>query len=119
MQIPHDQLKRYIEYRAEREGIRVILQEESYTSKASYLQKDVMPVYGKEEGNPVFSGRREGRLYKTETGLQINADLNGAANIVRKNMPAAFEAYEPDFRRIRVIRHPDRSEEQHAIPDRG
>ena len=39
-------------YKAEREGIRVICQEESYTSKADITAMDPMPVYGREEGQP-------------------------------------------------------------------
>ena len=53
---------------------------------------DPMPVYGKEEGRPVFSGKRIQRgLYKTASGLILNADCNGAANILRKAVPGAWK----------------------------
>lgn len=108
VQIPHAQLYRIITYLAERYGINVIEQEESYTSKASFLSRDVIPVYKKE--NTVkysFSGRRVHRgLYKDKSGTYINADLNGSANILRKAFPDAFKS-DPDFSNICIIRHPD------------
>ena len=71
----------------ERYGIAYIEQEESYTSKASFLDLDDIPVYQPGEHSGVkFSGRRVHRgLYKSKNGLIVNADLNGAANILRKS----------------------------------
>jgi len=68
------------------QGIAVVIQEESYTSKGSYIDRDRLPVYGSEgEIKPVFSGSRVARSwYKTKTGLRVHADLNGAFNILRK-----------------------------------
>ena len=98
MGIPHDRLKKMIRYKAEREGIRVIEQEESYTSKADITAGDPMPVYGREEGKAVFSGRRKKRgMYVCSSGYIINADCNGAANILRKAIPEAWEGTK-DFR---------------------
>ena len=92
MGIPHDRLKKMIMYKAAREGIRVIEQEESYTSKADITAGDPMPVYGREDGNAVFSGRRKKRgMYVCSAGYTINADCNGAANILRKAVPDAWE----------------------------
>ena len=96
--IPHDRLKKMIMYKAAREGIRVIEQEESYTSKADITAMDPMPVYGREKGKTVFSGRRKTRgLYACSAGYTINADCNGAANILRKKVPGAWEGTK-DFR---------------------
>ena len=96
--IPHDRLRKMIIYKAAREGIRVIEQEESYTSKADITAMDPMPVYGKEDGKAVFSGRRKTRgLYACSAGYIINADCNGAANILRKAVPGAWEGTK-DFR---------------------
>ena len=96
--IPHDRLKKMIRYKAEREGIRVIEQEESYTSKADITAMDPMPVYGREDGKAVFSGRRKKRgLYACSAGYAVNADCNGAANILRKAFPDAWEGTE-EFR---------------------
>lgn len=88
--IPLGTLKNMLKYKGRRAGIRVIEQEESYTSKADYLIGDPIPVYGKEEGMPVFSGARIKRgLYRSGTGRVLNADINAAANILRKAMPDA------------------------------
>lgn len=90
--IPFNVLIAMIQYKAEREGIKVIIREESYTSKASFLDDDFIPDYGNETTTPVFSGRRIKRgLYKSKDGVVVNADLNGAANILRKEFPNAFE----------------------------
>ena len=71
----------------ERRGIQYIEQEESYTSKSSFLDKDTLPEYKAEQPyTGGFSGRRIKRgLYKSADGTVVNADLNGAANILRKS----------------------------------
>ena len=77
-------------YKAELVGIRVIVSEESYTSKASFLHGDPLPIYGAAE-IPTFSGRRVKRgLYRAADGTPLNADVNGAYNIMRKVAPEAF-----------------------------
>ena len=82
VQIPHCTLIHMIRYKAEREGIKVILQEESYTSRASSFDRDVIPVYGEENGDYRFSGRRIARgLYRSMNGFVISSDINGSANI--------------------------------------
>ncbi|MFA1819298.1 RNA-guided endonuclease InsQ/TnpB family protein [Virgibacillus oceani] len=83
--IPHAMLINMITYKAEKGGIRVITIEESYTSKASYIDGDDIPVYNDTKGTPVFTGKRVKRgLYRTCKGSLLNADINGAANIFRK-----------------------------------
>jgi transposase len=80
-----------LEYKAPLVGITVIVQEESYRSRASFVGLDPMPVYGKTEKEPVFTGKRIKRgLYKTSTGQLINSDVNAAYNILRKAIPNAF-----------------------------
>ncbi len=71
----------------EQYGICYIEQEESYTSKSSFLDNDVLPEYKAERPYAgKFSGKRIHRgLYRTFSGTIINADLNGAANILRKS----------------------------------
>lgn len=106
-QLPLYKLIENITYRAEWCGIRVIEREESYTSKASFLDNDIIPTYG-EAKEPKFSGRRIKRgLYKSADGTIINADLNGSANILRKEFPDAFISHQPDFNNVVIIRHPD------------
>lgn len=85
--IPFEMLKTMIELKSNEYGITVIRQEESYTSKASFLDLDFIPTYSKEDPNTKyhFSGRRIHRgLYKSKDGTLMNADINGAANILRK-----------------------------------
>ena len=90
--IPHEKLRWMISYKALIAGIEVIWQEESYTSKADCTAGDLIPVYGKEKTHPVFSGRRiERGLYLCKEGYCINADCNGAANILRKAFPHAWD----------------------------
>ena len=111
VQIPLETLRRMITYKAKAVGIMVMVQEESYTSKASLVDGDNIPVYGETmEDKPAFSGRRTKRgLYRTKNGRLINADLNGAGNILRKYKADAFEEME-DFQfldRIIVRKYPE------------
>lgn len=84
--IPHGMLINMIIYKADEYGIQTIVSEESYTSKASFIDNDELPVYGeKTDKQPIFSGKRIKRgLYRTKLGVLVNADVNGAANILRK-----------------------------------
>ena len=71
----------------------VLVQEESYTSKASFLDLDPIPVYGEEDADKAtFSGRRVKRgMYKASNQAQdLNADINGSYNIMRKALPNVF-----------------------------
>ncbi len=93
VQISHARFIDMLTYKAKLVGIEVLVQEESYTSKASFLDLDPIPVYGKEgEKKPVFSGRRVKRgMYKSHSGQALNADVNGSYNIMRKALPNAFK----------------------------
>ena len=83
--IPFNKLIEILKYKCEENGIECIEQEESYTSKASFLNNDFMPLYGEENDKYEFSGWRNGRIYKIKGKNQrIHADLNGALNIMRK-----------------------------------
>ena len=85
--IPYGRLRDKLSYLCELNGIVYVEQEESYTSKASFWDNDNIPVYNND--NPkeyVFSGSRVHRgLYKTADGKVLNADINGALNIMRKS----------------------------------
>ena len=75
--IPFEMLKSMIELKACEYGVTVVRNEESYTSKASFLDSD--------ETKHHFSGKRIQRgLYRSSDGTVLNADINGAANILRK-----------------------------------
>lgn len=92
VQIPLSRFIQMIQYKSEEKGINVVLQEESYTSKASFLSLDKIPTYNKLSHNSiVFSGSRVKRgLYKDKIHGIINADVNGSYNILRKAFPKAF-----------------------------
>ena len=82
--IPHTKLFNQLLYKGLLNGIEVIFTEESYTSKASFFDKDELPIYGQND-NHKFSGKRISRgLYKDSKGNLWNADLNGGGNIMRK-----------------------------------
>ncbi|QUB95533.1 transposase [Leptotrichia sp. oral taxon 218] len=85
--IPYGKLRNKIIYLCKLYGIKFKLQEESYTSKASFFDGDEIPIYDKENQKEyIFSGKRIKRgLYQTSTGKLINADCNGALNILRKS----------------------------------
>ncbi len=91
VQIPFWKFRRFLKYLCEKNGIEYIEITESYTSKASFLDRDELPEYDPERTDkPVFSGRRIKRgLYRSANGQTVNADLNGAANILRKALPDA------------------------------
>lgn len=83
--ISYGKLKDKLKYLCELNNIRFIEQEESYTSKASFWDKDYIPEYG-DTTIPFFSGKRIHRgMYKTSKNVLINADVNGALNIMRKS----------------------------------
>jgi putative transposase len=97
--IPHAQAVQMLTYKAQLAGIDVILQEESYTSKCSFLDGE-FPQKQRQ-----YAGRRLQRgLFRASDGTFINADVNGAYNIIVKAFPNAFEGIEG------VVVHPVRWE---------
>lgn len=83
--IPHFKLRRRIAQLCELKSIHYIETEESYTSKSSFLDNDQLPSFGAKPERWQFSGNRVKRgLFRTAEGYLINADCNGAANILRK-----------------------------------
>lgn len=96
VQIPHARFIDMLTYKAQLVGIQVIVTEESYTSKASFLDLDPLPMYDPARSEvPQFSGRRIKRgLYRASGERYLNADVNGAYNIIRKGKPDAFDAKE-------------------------
>ena len=84
-QIPHQMFINQLKYKCQLEGINVVEQEESYTSKVSFFDNDFIPIYQVNDELFKSSGKRIKRgLYKTSNGLLINADINGSLNIMRK-----------------------------------
>ncbi len=90
--IPHARFIAMLTYKAQLVGIRVQVTEESYTSKASFLDLDPLPVRNPDDNaKHTFSGKRVRRgLYRASGGRYIHADCNGSGNIIRKVAPDAF-----------------------------
>ena len=84
IEIPFNKFESYLSYKCEKEGINFVSREESYTSKASSLDLDFIPTYGKNDKSD-FSGKRIKRgLYRTKDKTLINSDINGGINTLRK-----------------------------------
>lgn len=89
IQIPYEKIIHLLQYKLKDIGIKVVLTEESYTSKASFLDNDEM------KKGVSFSGKRIKRgMYVSSNGALINADVNGASNIIRKVFPKIFDGIE-------------------------
>jgi putative transposase len=85
VQIPTGRLKDRIAQLCEQHGIKFVETEESYSSKASFVDNDFLPTFGEKPEGWKASGKRVKRgLYQTAQGWLINADCNGSANIARK-----------------------------------
>jgi IS605 OrfB family transposase len=91
--IPYGQLRSKLEYLCQLNGIEFVKQEESYTSKASFWDKDEIPTYNADNSKQyTFSGKRIHRgMYQCSNGKCLNADVNGALNILRKSNVVSLE----------------------------
>ncbi len=81
LSIPHAKLLQYIKYKATQHKIEVVEVEESYTSKCDALALEPMQKHKKYLGKRVKRG-----LFQSSVGKLINADVNGALNILRKSV---------------------------------
>jgi putative transposase len=85
VQLPHARFIEMLTYKARLAGIKVIYQEESYTSKCSFLDLETIGKHA------VYLGKRMTRsLFRAADGRIIHADVNAAYNLIRKALPAAF-----------------------------
>jgi putative transposase len=85
VQIPTGRLKERISQLCEQYGILFVETEESYSSKASFIDLDLLPTFGAKPNGWQASGKRIKRgLYRTAQGWLVNADANGCGNIGRK-----------------------------------
>ena len=80
--LPHKKLIDQLVYKCEEIGIEVILTEEAYTSKIDHFVEEPMCRQVKYLGKRIHRG-----LFRSSTGILINADLNGALGIMRKVFP--------------------------------
>ncbi len=112
VQVPHAMFIEMLAYKLEAVGIKVTVGEESYTSKASFLDWDNIPTYKRDNNERyTFSGKRVTRSwYVSKNGLKIGADVNGGYNIGRKVIPTAFESLNSIVARDRgcLVVHPRR-----------
>jgi putative transposase len=92
VQIPHAKFISMLTYKLEKTGITVTVGEESYTSKASFLDWDEIPTWTPGKSSKVsFSGKRyQTKKYRSLNGAVIHADVNGGFNIGRKVLPNSF-----------------------------
>ena len=109
-QLPFGKIREKLEYLCKRYNINYVLQEESYTSKASFFDNDDLPIYNADNPQTYeFSGKRIKRgLYQTKNNYLFNADCNGALNILRKSkvvdLSVLYNRGELDTpKRIRVV----------------
>ena len=83
--IPHTTLINILTYKCEILGINVIVSNESYTSKCSFLDNEKICKHSNYMGKRIKRG-----LFKSSKDYLINADVNGSLNILRKVVPNAF-----------------------------
>ena len=86
--IPHSRLINQIKYKAELYGIVVETTEESYTSKCSWIDNEELKHHTKYVGRRISRG-----MFKSKNHIRINADVNGALNMIRKVFPKAFDNF--------------------------
>lgn len=82
VQIPHSKLIKMLQYKCQLEGIKVIIREESYTSKCSFIDNEEICKHKNYLGKRIYRG-----LFISKEKRIINADLNGALNILKKEVP--------------------------------
>ena len=85
VQVPFLTLIKQIEYKAQLKGIHVLTVNENHTSKCSFLDNEPIGKHEKYVGKRIFRG-----LFKTSKGILLNADVNGAYNIMKKAFPNAI-----------------------------
>ena len=109
--LPHARFIEMLIYKAALVGIRVILIEESYTSKCSFLDGETIGKHDEYAGKRIKRG-----LFRAGNGHTINADVNGSYNILCKAFPHAFslEALAAVRRHPSVLPLPDRRQARHT-----
>jgi len=85
--IPHAKFIKILEYKCQIESIRVVLQQESHSSKCSLLDNEPVEHREKYVGSRIKLG-----LFRSAKGIRINADVNGSGNIMKKAIPNCFLA---------------------------
>ena len=86
IQIPYEMLLEQLKYKCENVGIKYIEVDESYTSGTSFLDHEHPDKSNYDKSRRVFRG-----LFKSNSGLLVNSDVNGSLQIMKKAFPNAFE----------------------------
>lgn len=100
--IPHSRFISKIKYKCERNGIEVEEINEAYTSKCSFLDNESIKFHDSYKGKRVKRG-----LYKTSTGMKLNADINGSYNILRNAVSNVFYRNITEYGIEGVVVHPE------------
>jgi len=87
--IPYNMLINQLQYKCQNNSINFIITEEAYTSGTSYLDNE-LPI----KRNYNKSRRIKRGLFKSNKGLYINSDVNGAFQIMRKVFPKVIYGIE-------------------------
>jgi len=90
--IPHQDFINKIIYKAENVGLKVIINEESYTSGTSFLDNEEPIKENYNKKRRIFRG-----LFVSNTGIKINSDINGSLQIMKKVFPNVFDHGIEDF----------------------
>lgn len=83
--IPYDLFLKMLSYKCENNGIKFILCEESYTSGTSFIDNEKPTKKNYNKNRRIHRG-----LFVSNNGIKINADVNGAYQIMKKVIPNAF-----------------------------
>lgn len=95
--IPHSQLIWMLEYKAKEVGINVETHNESHTSKCSFLDNEDICHHDE------YMGKRKKRgLFVSSVGCMLNADINGAANILRRGLNKTFQPHRIMFNPVKI-----------------
>ena len=112
VQIPHAKFVTMLTQKLEKVGLNVKVGEESYTSLASFLDWDTIPIFVPVKSSSYkFSGKRiKTKKYRSSDGTIIHADVNGSLNIGRKVLPNFFDCLQSQVERNSgcVVAHPRR-----------
>jgi putative transposase len=84
VQIPHSMFIKMLEYKCQKYGLNIKITEEAHTSKTSWLDDESPQHHDNYVGKRVKRG-----LFKSADGMLLNADVNGALQIIRKVFPNA------------------------------
>ena len=118
--IPFGTFLNILEYKLKGIGVHFEKVDESYTSKSSFIDKDEIPTYEKNNSDKyTFSGKRIKRgLYQTKNRIIINADINGACNILKKNFDENLEISHKILSNVRKINIPKGHKKRQSTLDK-